>query len=494
MTRPEASPTLRWPPLAGIGRWSTDLLAESSCTPMGIGLLALFAALGGTAVALAGANALLVGISLLAWVFILIDFRIGVVILIVLMPVSTSALFPRSIGGVTGLNPLNLLLAGTLLACLLRPGPGMQERRLVPAPLVWRYLLPLALAAFLGMGHVDGIPSYFRDAGLIAFDSGGSYLRDLLVKPMFLVLFALLVGAAAARSLRFETFLAPMMLSVWVMGLMTVVFVAMSGISLGALASSEARSFLSPLGMHANDLGRCYAIAYALMLFTFAATESVRLRVMLMCSMAMIVVALLLTFSRGAFAGFIVVNVLFLISRRRLVPLIAGAMMLAGLALMMPEAVLQRVSMGMGGGMNAITAGRTGDIWLPLLPEVMNSPLIGHGLGSILWSDAMRGGRILQVTHPHNAYLQALLDMGIVGLVLLLSFFVWAWRRFRALAADTALAPERRGFYGGAAAALMAFLITAMAGSSLAPVAEQTLLWFAIGMMLGESGGSPRHG
>jgi O-antigen ligase len=223
------------------------------------------------------------------------------------------------------------------------------------------------------------------------------------------------------------------------------------------------------------------------MLFTFVATKRLHLRILLTASMVVVAAALVLTFSRGAFAGFIIVNILFLIAQRRFFPLLIGALLLVGMVFMLPEAVFQRLSTGVGGNMNAVTAGRTGDIWLPLLPEVLDSPVIGHGLGSILWSEAMRSGRILTVTHPHNAYLQALLDTGVAGLILIFSFFAWAWRRFRALAADNRLEPERRGFYAGAAAGLAAFLITGMAGSSLMPVAEQSLLWLAIGMMWGES-------
>ena len=69
--------------------------------------------------------------------------------------------------------------------------------------------------------------------------------------------------------------------------------------------------------MHANDLGRLYAVAYALLLFTWAESKDARLRLALLASMAMLIVAaLVLTFSRGAFFGFVVVNVLFLLSRR----------------------------------------------------------------------------------------------------------------------------------------------------------------------------------
>jgi len=92
---------------------------------------------------------------------------------------------------------------------------------------------------------------------------------------------------------------------------------------------------------------------------------------------------------------------------------------------------------------------------------------------------------MLQVGHPHNAYLQALTDTGAIGLVLLVLFWIYIWRRFRFYARDTRLAPDLQGFFEGAAAGLASFLVAAVAGSSLMPVPAQAFLWLAIGMMFG---------
>lgn len=468
------------------GSWPARLFRDPSYTLTTLFGLVLLSALGGLAIALAELNALFICISLLACIFIMLDFRIGVSLLIVLMPISASTLFPHSIAGITGLNPLNLLLIGTLASCLVhRAGEG-GLMQFVPRPLIWWYVLPLIFAGLLGARHVGDIPSYFHASDLIDFNSAGSYLRDMLIKPLFMVLFAVLVAAAVARSKHLENFLFPMLLSIWIMGLMAIVFAYLSGTGVNELASSQSRAFFSPLGMHANDLGRCYAMIYALMLFTFAAAEDYRLRALLLASMGMIVVALILTFSRGAFLGFAVVNVLFLISRRKIMTLLVAGLFIVGLLFLLPGAVFDRIGTGWDSGINAISAGRVDNIWLPLLPELWTSPIFGHGLGSVLWSDAMRAGSILKVTHPHNAYLQAGLDMGIVGLVLLGAYFVHVWRGFRHLSSDLSLTPIRRGFYEGAAVGLLAFLLTAFAGSSLRPVPEQIFLWLAIGMMYGE--------
>src|SRR5712691_12821618 len=84
-----------------------------------LGGLALLGAFWGSAVAVANWNALYLCVSLLGCVFILRDFRIGVILLILLLPLSRSYVFPREMLGIKGLNPFNLLLIGTLGSCLL---------------------------------------------------------------------------------------------------------------------------------------------------------------------------------------------------------------------------------------------------------------------------------------------------------------------------------------------------------------------------------------
>ena len=454
--------------------------------PMWIGSLVLLAVLCGYAVAVADFSALFICVSLLACVFIFIDFRIGVVLLTIVMPISASSVFPHSIAGITGLNPLNLLLVGTLGSWFLHQSGSGHWAQLAPRPLRWWYVLPMVLGAFLGLPHLGEIPSYFRMLEMVSFDNASGYLRDMLLKPLFMVLFAVLVGAALVRSRREDNFPVPMLVSVWLMCLMTIVFVYLSGTSLADLASSKARGFFAPLGMHANDLGRCYAMAYALMLFTFTTSSDYRMLLLLLISMGVVVIALILTFSRGAFLCFFVVNILFLLSRRQIIPLLLAGIALVGMVFLLPEAVFERLGAGWGNGLNAISAGRVDEIWLPLMPELWNSPIFGSGLGSILWSDALRGGTILQVTHPHNAYLQAAMDMGIVGLILLCAYFVHVWKGFRCLAKDPSLSPAQRGFYEGAAVGLLSLMLAAFAGSSLMPVPEQCFLWLAIGMMYGE--------
>jgi len=96
------------------------------------------------------------------------------------------------------------------------------------------------------------------------------------------------------------------------------------------------------------------------------------------------------------------------------------------------------------------------------------------------------GGNVLQATHPHSAYLQALLDTGVVGLLLMCAYFIHVWRGFRLLGRDADLDPALRGLYQGAAAGLLSLVVANITDGSLVPRPEQVFLWFSIGMMYGQ--------
>jgi hypothetical protein len=450
--------------------------------------LVLLGAFGGCAVAFAGVNGLYLIGGLLGCAFIVLDFRIGVVLLILLMPISASYLFPHEMFGVKGLNPLNLLLAATLGSYLLRALPDGSLRRFVPRPLLWLYVAPIVVAGALGSRHVGDIAPAFFIYDALDFYSTAGYLVNLVAKPLLLVVYALLIGAAVSVSVKPERFLLPAWISIWVMAAILIVYVLQSGIGLTRLASSGEREFFSPLGLHADDFGRLLEVAYALLLFTWAEARSSGAKLGLLASMGLVVAALMLTFSRGAFVGFVVVNLLFLAWRRNVGALVFFGLLAAVALFALPEAVYERITMGFGEGLNQISSGRIDGLWLPLLPELLRSPFFGNGLESMLWSEPMRRGAgvtILAVTHPHEAYLETLLDMGIVGLVLLCAYFAHVWRGFRTLAEDLSLSSELRGFYLGAAAGLLALLASYLTDSSLRPRPDQIFLWFAIGMMYG---------
>jgi O-antigen ligase len=308
---------------------------------------------------------------------------------------------------------------------------------------------------------------------------------------MVMVAVALLIGAAAARSQKPERFIIPIALSVWFIGLIQIGFVIAEGPSLATLASASERRFYSPIGTHANDLGRLHLFAFALLLFVWAETKRPGMRLFLLLTLGMLGIALLLTFSRAAIAGAVVVGALFLMWKfnAKTLSLAIIAVMLA--ALFGADALYSRLTLGFDEGADAVSRGRIEGIWLPLLPELAKSPLWGDGLRATLWSFPMVNEAMAHTNHPHNAYLEVLLDMGIIGLVLLMAYYVHVWKGFRTLGSNAGLNGELRGLFQGASAALVAFFATCLVGSSLRPEVESAYLWIAIGLMYGLRGRRP---
>ena len=448
-------------------------------------VLLVGAAAGGYALATQEIQALYIGLAGAAAVAVLLDYRIGAILLLLLVPVSATSLFPRGLMGVTGLNPVNMLLAATLIAYLAKgrlehPGP------LFPRPLAWLFIAPIALAGLLGIRHVDDIHPGFYDLLVINFTNWPGYLRDTMVKPLFTVLAAVLVGAAVAKARKPEPYVTALVVGSALLALVMFSFVIASGVRIGWLASPRARAFFDQIGTHANELGRVFVTMYALVLFAWWETKSEKAKVALFVALGIFTIGIVLTFSRNAFLGFFLVNGLFLLWRFQAKKLGLAMLGFAAAAALAPNAVYRRLTYGFDtGSADAVSAGRIEGIWGPLVPDVLESPLFGQGLDSIMWSHAITSGHALFVGHPHNAYLQTLLDMGLVGLALMVAYYFTVWRGFRALGSNAYLSPLMRGFFQGACAALIAFAVAGITGGSLRPQPENVPLWFAIGIMYG---------
>ena len=445
---------------------------------------ALFAFAGGLGYSLAYGElqAFFMAASLVSAIAVLFDFRIGVVLMVVLLPLSATHVFPYGLLGIPGLNPMNVLVATTLASYLVRGG---SVRQLLPPPALWLVGVPVLVASVIGMRHVGEIAPEFYETESVLFTGPVGYFQQFGFRPLVILAVALLLGVAVARSQKPERFILPLVLGVWLMVLIQLVFIAASGVPLRHLASPNARDFYEALGIHANEFGRVFLVGYALLLFVWWETKDAALKTALFVTLGVTSLAIVLTFSRAAILGYFLVNGMFLLwkfnAKTVSLALFCGAIAVA----LAPEYLWNRLTFGFDDNANTVSANRLDGIWLPLLPEIWKSPLWGHGLGSTMWSEPMLAGAMQFAGHPHNAFLEAVLDMGFIGLGLLLAYYLHVWKHFRALGSNAFLSPEMRGLFQGATAAFVTFFITAMSGGSLRPEGEFCFLWLAIGMMYG---------
>jgi O-antigen ligase len=252
------------------------------------------------------------------------------------------------------------------------------------------------------------------------------------------------------------------------------------------MGRESARGNLSGSGQHANELGLTLNMGLALTL-SLSVMARTWLRKIALASCAFILLgAVFLTFSRGGYLGSAVVITYFLITLKGKKWLRLG--LLTGLAFaiyIVPASVVERSSyQGANRELDEVSTGRVDEIWRPLIPSILESPVIGRGHGSIMWSEAAKNQRILPVGHPHSAYLAALLDVGIIGSIVVLAFLIHVWRTFLKLSVVTK-SNNLAAFYFGASVCVPVLLVQGISDDTFMPRYTHCFLWISYGAALG---------
>jgi O-antigen ligase len=478
------------PGASGTGRLiASPPAALETASPAVRVLLVLGLALAATGIGLASATqpptrVLLMLGALLALPLILAEWRIGVVLLALVLPSAT--MLPP----IRGLNPVNVLTVATLGAFALHAMFGRTRVVALPGGLWWGLALPAALALAIAWPHIpEGVRNYPLLADARAIYHPPAYAMDRLVRPLFhWFSFAFLVANAVRASQRPERFIALAAAALVLPALAVFWSVATYPGGLDALLGD--REFMAARGMHANEFGMQLALAAAPLLFVAGATRSPRWRALALAGFTLAAVAMLLTLSRGALLALLIAVGGFLWHHRR-VKTIVAALTLALLALLAaPQALQERFGTGLRAGAlgdtaqvehDELTAGRVHG-WLLLAPQVLDSPLIGRGLGSTQWSDVVAAGHY-KANHPHNIYLELLMDLGLIGLA---AVAAWHWRIVRQLRLaheDPTLGDELRGWFLGLRWAFLGALAMAATTAYYMPNAAQAPWWFGLGML-----------
>ena len=480
----------RGPGHAGHGASAPPSRYRSSKTGTVAGILALIllSAFFGAAVPVLGIIVPLAALLLAFLMWVLVDFRIGAGLAIVLMPMTPLAFFPREMFGIRGLNPVNVVLFLTLLSYLVHAGLRRWRDPLVPRRLVLWYILPFAIASLVGLQYVSLIPSRMVLDRVILFTDGAGYLRDLFFKPLFYILLALLVALQVRHSKKPERVIFLMLISGWVLCLVMGWLMLSSGVSMRDLASPQTRSFMSKIGMHANEMSLMLNSLYALTLFSIREQAPGVLKHLLFVSAMVFAVAVLLTFSRGGMLGLVLINAIYFWKRISVKTVAIGLLVVACIGPFVAEPLIDRLLTGFEkGDRGAVTAGRLDDIWLPLMPTVLEQPLFPNGLSSMLWSSPIRLNRMLPVGHAHSAWLGGVMDMGLIGLAFVIAFLLFVRREFLRLSQSHS-ASMLQGFFAGGAALIPVWFLQGVTDDRFTPTPSQVYIWIAVGVLIGCGG------
>jgi O-antigen ligase len=449
---------------------------------VGVGLVAVLLGLAVTSVEAKWLGAGLVGLVSVALVFR--DYRVGVVCLTVLLPWSYSPLLPQT----QGFNLINFLMLASVVSLLVHR--SFQREPVVPLPRVvwWCYLLPVAVGVVVAWPHLSQGAANFPPEfpGEQSMFTPVNFLKSRVVKPMFFVLYAFLLGNAVRDSERPERLLIPFVLSALAPAVSIMIYVAAIG---GDVLQRD--TLLQGLGLHANEYGMQLALAAGPLLYLAVGAGSRLTRTAAGLAFCAVSVALALTSSRGAATAYGVVLAVWLLQRRKFTDLLLGLALVVVLAAAVPAGVWDRLTLGLD-DIGASTTHNTDDpltkgrlsSWYLLAPELLDSPVWGSGIASTAWNSATTTGRYT-ASHPHNLYLEILLDLGVLGFVAVMYLLYRYGRAFRVLSNSSGVPPVARDFFRGAFASFLGMAAMAMTNGHWMPHPEQAFLWFGLGLAFG---------
>jgi len=419
-------------------------------------------------------------LGLMAVGLVFYDYRIGVVCLTLLLPWSASALIPQT----RGFNLINFLIVASVASLAIQRRLFRESGVRLPGVMFWCYLLPIAIAVFVAWPHLpEGSANFLAHRTDEVLDDPFKpmvYLKGLVIKPLFFVVYAFLTANAVRDSKRPELFFVAFGLSVVIPAL------AIIGDTLAGSNVADRKHFLS-WGLQANSYGMLLALAAGPLLFLCVGSGPRLARLSSGAIFAIVSIALFLTASRGAVVAYIVILGIWLLRRRKFTDLILGVALAVALVFALPDQVQDRLTQGLEGagstdygkGDDQLTMGR-GYIWAMLAPDIWLSPIWGQGLNSTAWNSAVNAGRVF-IGHPHNLYLAILLDVGILGFAAMMYLYYRYGRTFHALSREPTLSPVVRDYFGGAFASFFGFLAFCVTNGDYTPRPEQTYLWFALG-------------
>ena len=413
--------------------------------------------------------------------------------LILLMAVIQHPDMPKSLFGIQGLNPWNLLFLDVTLAWAVS---RRRERLAWDMPSHVNVLLLLYLGVVLvGFGRMMA-----DRRGLGEYTTAYLVSEDLINTIKWVVPGLLLFDGCRSRA-RFNMALSSVLGLYFLLAVYVIRWMPLSSAMSGeALSDRSVKILVNEVGYHRVNLSVMLAGAsWAIFATRSLARRRVRSILIMLASLATLF-AQALTGGRAGYAAWGVVGLALCTVRWRryllLVPVVAlgSVMLVPGVAERMFEGFSPVRGFTSGAPAEAvhdsepdvytITAGRN-LIWPYVIAKIGEAPVFGYGreamertyLKEILWDQLSEG-----FGHPHNAYLEMLLDNGLVGFLLVMPFYavvvIEGFRLFR---------DGRSPFFvaiGGVASALvLALLVGALGSQSFYPREGSVGMWCAIGLL-----------
>lgn len=345
-----------------------------------------------------------------------------------LLPISHVAIMPKEMMGIPGNNPVNFIWLLAFVLVYTQSGIRQNPFSSYFRPAFIFFIIAYTIAALWTAIDISSLHPTLISQKVTAV----GFLISNLLKQFQIIITGLMVYKYCCmngyKQVENAVSLIPMVL------LPFVLYYFYKGSS-GGEDYGIGRQLLSiNIGMNANEIG---GLAVAILAYNLGKIKQQFSKLDLL-SIAATLLVIVFSLSRMAFIATLVI---FLLSFRSFTfkqKLTATSLLLIVVIAFTPL-LLARINFGVADkqgnssnkkalNTNELSAGRIDWIWKPSLSMIADKPILGDGLYSIWKGQYIVPIKIMKPAHPHNAYLQLALDMGIVGFGILVSFLLSMWK------------------------------------------------------------------
>lgn len=435
--------------------------------------------------------AFVLGFSIYAWR----NWFVSLCAVLLLLAVLEHPDMPKNIAGIQGLNAWNILILNVVLAWAVnRKAQG----------LVWDMpgKLKAAFVGFLLVVFLSSVRMAINPTRLIDI-TGGTIFAEYFVNTFKWLLPCFLMYDGCRTRARVMWALGCVLLLYFLLAVQVVHRMPLRyAASAGALEKRAAKIVTRETGYHRVDMSMMLAGAGWATLSTLGLCRTRTQKFGVIGAAGMVMLGQALTGGRAGYVTWGIIGLSVGVVRYRKLLIVIPIAILVVLAAL--PGVAERMLTGFGGekGMVAteassyeITSGRT-TAWPFVINEIGKSPLVGYGRLAMVRTGvaAFLMDELGEVfNHPHNAYLEMLLDSGCLGFMVGMPIFALAlWNSFRLFRNRNDSLVSAAG--GVAFCLLLALLVAGLGAQSFYPREGVVGMWAAMGIVLRLSSDLGRSG
>jgi len=441
--------------------------------------LILFGVMAGILVGISSYAAIALAIGIIIVIIIAREPIRALACLILISPFAGTVYLRESLLDVAGFKPLQILALLIIMVSMLNYSKSEKTPKWV-LYFIFGIIGIFSISILRSLQYLD---LYNQHYYLKAKMSSGGYVLSEYIKPIiyFIPFVVILKFANTKNKLEFIYNVIYMTLIILSIHLL---YTYMSGITASRLELEDVTDFYSTyFSLHRNDLANFYIIGFPIAigrLFYNRKIYDIFFNVIIISAIGIL-------FSRTAYFTTILSIMLYLVITKRIniLPMVFIGIIVASIGV--SGAIMERASKGTESNnkdVNVILAGRVDSIWIPLINEYVKAPkklIIGKGRYSILASEVKKRGIILKgIAHPHNMYLEMIMDAGVIGLIFFIALYykivVSTLNKSRILKDD-----HLKEFLYANVISIICFMVAGFSGRSFFPKHDNIFIWVILG-------------